>query len=101
MRKIAVLLSFIMLITLLVPLQSFAEGDKGLEDAIKAVKAKITVPDKFTGFNYSIHMEGKKKVWDLNWQYGKEESLGGSIGVSVDENGFIRSYRYYKPSFGE
>jgi len=94
-RKIAILLSILMLVTLLVPVQGFAaEEDQGLEKAIKAVKSKIDIPDSYK-FTSSYSMENGIKVWRLNWDSGDE--LEGSISVRVNEKGTILSYNQYKP----
>lgn len=93
-RKIALLLSVLMLVVCMMPFQVFAEEDKGLETAIKFVKSKITVPDEYTEFNYNILNYKNKRTWDLSWNSKDGE---GSINVRVDEKGNIIDYSSYKP----
>ncbi len=92
-RKVAVLLSIIMLFTFMIPLQSFAENDKGLENAIKIAKQKFKVPDSYK-FTPEVFAENGKKIWGLNWTSKDNES---SIVVRVDEKGTILSYENFKP----
>jgi hypothetical protein len=93
--KIALLLSILLLVTLLIPAQSFAaEDDQGLEAAIKAVKSKIDIPEGYK-LSSSFSMENGVKVWSLNWN--SEDELEGSVYVRVNEKGTILSYNVYKP----
>ncbi len=68
----------------------FAADDNGLQDAVKTVKSKITIPSSYTEFNYRNGTEGDRKIWTLDWN-SKEDV--GSISVSVDDKGNI--LRYY------
>lgn len=93
--KIALLLSMLMIVIILFPVQGLAaEGDQGLEAAIRAVKSKIDIPEGYD-LSTSYSMQGGVKVWRLNWN-GKDE-LDGNIYVSVNERGTILAYDMYKP----
>lgn len=89
-KRIALFLSILMLMTMILPMQSFAAGeDQGLEKALIAVKSKITIPEGFT-LRSSFNMENELKIWSLQWS-SKDESDGG-IYVRVNEKGTILSY---------
>lgn len=97
-RRIALLLAVFMLVAAMVPMQVFAEQDKGLEDAIKLVKSKFTIPDGYSVFNYDVSSYNDKKTWNLNWR--SKDGAEGSINVSVDDRGNILNYSNYKPFNG-
>lgn len=74
-----------------------AEVDSvGLEKAITAAKKVITVPDSFTDFNYSTSQSNVNGTtytyWNLTWN---DVSSGGSMYVTIDENGNLTNYYYY------
>lgn len=95
-RKIALLLSVMMLVVAMIPAQVFAAtNEKGLEEAIKQVKSKLTIPESYTVFTYNVNNYNEKKVWRLNWS-GKD-GVEGSVNASVDEKGNILNYSLYKP----
>lgn len=94
-RKLALFLSVLMLATLLLPVGAFAqETQKGLEEALKNVKAKFDIPEDFK-FDYNVHTENGASVWYLNWssQDGKE----GNISVRIDDAGRILGFDSWKP----
>lgn len=94
-RKIALILSVFMLVTLLLPVQTLAADDKGLENAIKVAKEKFTVPADYK-FDYSMGNENGRTVWYLNWN--SQDGNGGNINVRVDEKGTILGYYSWKPT---
>lgn len=94
--KIAIFLSVLILISSLIPVQVFAAGDNGLENALKSVKSKFEIPATFTEFNYNVNTEGKKQIWNLSWN-GKG-GTEGNVNVRVDDKGTILNYNYYKQS---
>lgn len=96
-RYVAMFLTLAMLFVSLMPMQAFAESDKGLEAAIKGVKSKIDIPEDFIfSKNYDVYtQQDGKKIWYLRWE--SKDDLGGSIMVSADEKGTIYSYEHYKP----
>ena len=66
-RKIALLLSLILLLTMVFPLQGYAAGlDKELENAIRTAKVKFSIPDDYK-FTSSMYTSQDKKIFDLNW----------------------------------
>ena len=94
-RKVAFLLSLLMLVMLLTPLKSSAGIDSGLEQAIKTSREMLDIPTSFTEFNYSVRSEGDKKIWNLMWN--NKDGNGGNVNVTIDEKGIIRNYNYYIP----
>lgn len=95
MKKILTgLLVMSLLLGTLMPINGFAQKDVGLEKAIKVAKEKLHIPKEFTEFNYNVHTSNNKKVWYMNWK--SKEDKGGSIEASVDSNGAILSYNFYK-----
>jgi len=95
-RKIAQILTFVMLVMFLLPVQGIAaEGNKGLERAIKTAKEKFPIPDDYK-FDYNVSTEGGKNIWYLSWS--SKDGFGRQISVRVDENGTILSYNRYDPN---
>lgn len=95
-RKIAVILSFVFILTLLLPLQGFAaELDKGLEAAIKTVKAKFSIPEDYK-FTSNISTSESGMVYYLNWS-SSDTINWGNINVAVDDKGMILNYSRYLP----
>lgn len=92
--KIALVVAIIMVITAALPGFVFAEGDTGLEDAIKSVKQLFDIPESFKDFSYSVNAHGDMKVWELNWRSKGDE--GGSISAMVDNTGDVLNYYSYK-----
>ncbi|MDF2522457.1 MAG: hypothetical protein K0R31_98 [Clostridiales bacterium] len=95
-RKLALVLSVIMLLVAMLPAQVFAEGDSGLQNAIEVVKSKLSIPENFKEFNYNINSNGDRKIWYLNWH--SKDYADGSMDVSVDDSGKIVNYNSYNPS---
>jgi len=94
--KIALLLSFVLIFTLVLPIQGFAaEMSEGLENAIKVARSKFSIPDDYK-FSSSISTSGSKKVYYLNYT-SKDSANPIYINVAVDENGMIVSYNKYTP----
>ncbi|NLD48195.1 MAG: peptidase M4, partial [Clostridiaceae bacterium] len=92
-KRIALVLSFVMLFTAFMPVYTSAAGDAGLEDAIKRVKEFFPIPDSMKDFYYSANTSGDKKVWNLNWN--SKEEMGGSISATVNSEGDILSFNQY------
>ncbi len=96
-RKIAALLSFIFIFTLLIPLQGFAaEMDKELENAIKIVKTKFSIPEDYK-FTSNISTTGTTKIYYLSWRSSDTVNMS-SINASVDDKGTILNYNRYLPN---
>ncbi len=95
-RKIAALLTLVFILTLALPLQSFAaEMDKELENAIRVVKTKFSIPDDYK-FTSSISTSGTQKIYYLSWSSNDELKMS-SINASVDDKGMILNYNKYTP----
>ncbi|MCX7921689.1 MAG: S-layer homology domain-containing protein [Clostridia bacterium] len=92
-KKISLLLSILMLVTVMIPANVFAAADTGFEAALKIAKEKFTIPKDFTKFSYNISTESDKKVWHFTWS--PKDNMGGSMSVTVDENGTIINYYKY------
>lgn len=88
-------LVLLLAVTAFMPVQGLAQEDKALEQAIRAVKAKIEVPENFTEFNYYTYSDGDRISWYLDWN--SKDMLEGSLSVRVDDRGDILSYNLYKP----
>lgn len=96
-RKIALLLSLILLLTMVFPLQGYAAGlDKELENAIRTAKVKFSIPDDYK-FTSSMYTSQDKKIFDLNWT-GEDTIDSVRINVSVDGDGNILNYYRYSPN---
>jgi len=97
MKKILSVL-LVMALILMTGVPAFgAEVDSlGLEKAITAAKNVVTVPDSFTDFNYSTSQNTVNGTtytyWNLTWN---DVSSGGSMYVTIDENGNLTNYYYY------
>jgi hypothetical protein len=80
-----------------VPVLGAEEDSKGLEKAIVAAKKLITVPDNYTDFsNYSNEretIEGKIRVWRLNWS--EKDKKEGYVSATIGENGVLYEYNRY------
>lgn len=95
-RKIALFLSFVIILTLGLPVQVFAAGmDKELENAIKIAKTKFTILDDYK-FTSSISTLGSKKIFYLNWR-SSDNAASININAGIDENGTILNYNRYTP----
>ena len=96
-RKIALILSFIFVLTLAIPAGGFAASmDKALENAIKIAKTKFTIPEDYK-FTSDISTENNKNIFNLYWR-SADTVESGSINVRVDENGTIIGYNKYSQS---
>jgi len=94
--KIALILSFVLIFTLALPVQGFAAGmSKDLENAIKIVRTKFSIPDDYE-FSSSISTSGGRKIFYLNYS-SKDTANPTYIGATVDENGRIVNYSKYSP----
>lgn len=85
------------LFTVCVPAFGAEEDSKGLEQAIIDAKNIIKVPDKYSDFtHYSSEretMDGKVRVWSLNW--AEKEESHGFVSASIGENGLLYEYNKY------
>lgn len=96
-RKIAALLTLIFIFTLTLPLQGFAaEMDKELENAIKIVKTKFSIPEDYK-FTSSISTTETTKIYYLSWRSNDTLNMS-SINASVDDKGLILGYSKYTPN---
>ncbi len=73
---------------------------EALERIITAVKAKITIPEKLTQFDYYLNTGNyyTGATWNLNW-YTKEKDE--RISVQSDQNGNIISFYESKDDYGK
>ena len=70
-RAVSLTLIFLLAIMSWMPVQGLAQDDKALEQAIRAVKAKIRYP-KASEFNYNAISE-RKGLWYLDWRRDRLE----------------------------
>ncbi|MBA1335018.1 MAG: hypothetical protein HPY66_0640 [Firmicutes bacterium] len=89
------MLTLVLIISIMLPAAVSAQEDQGLQRAIEAVRSKFSIPDEYTEFNYNVYTEDGKNIWNLNWNSPK--GLSGSMQVSIDDSGVVRSYYSYKP----
>jgi len=95
-RKLAFILSVVVALTMVFPLQAFAATiDKSLENAIKIAKSKFDIPSDYI-FDSNIGTDGAKKVFYLNWS-SRDTVNGGNVSVTVNEDGVILNYYSYSP----
>ncbi|HHW32060.1 MAG TPA: peptidase M4 [Clostridiaceae bacterium] len=96
-KLLAVLVAMLMLVTAIIPLQGFAAGDdKGLEDAIKAAKSLIEVPEDYKIIS-SFGNEGDMDYWELYWS--SKDDYTGSISVRIRNDGTLLWYDQYKREY--
>lgn len=98
MKKIiSMLLVIAMMITFVMPViaSSDTSAEKGLENAIKAVKGKINIPKECNKFTYNIFNQNGAIAWNLGWS---NEEIQKYINVTIDENNLITSYNSYQYS---
>jgi len=93
-KIISYLLALLMLLSSM-GVSALAAGDTdGLSSAIAAAKSKFPVPEEYKKFSYDVNEQGGDKVWQLSWN----SESGGSISMSVDSSGRLRSYYRYANS---
>ncbi len=93
-RKLAAILSLILIFTLLLPMGAFAaEMDKQLENAIKIVKTKFAIPEDYK-FSSNISTSETTKIYYLSWRSNDTVNMS-SINASVDDKGTILNYNRY------
>lgn len=96
-RKIALLLSLIIVLTMALPLHGYAaEIDKELENAIRTAKTKFSIPEDYK-FTSSIYTSKAKKIYQLSWR-SQDTIDAANINVSVDGDGNILNYYRYSSS---
>lgn len=100
MRKIiSLVLTVALLITFMAPVmaaESTTTADKGLEAAIKAVKAKIEIPTDCTKFSYNFYTQDSRTIWNFTWSNEKTHKF---VNVSIDNDNFISNYNCYQYSY--
>lgn len=71
---------------------SEAPSKDALEKAIKAVKAKVTIPTEYSDFNYYFYNTSTylDSYWSLTWKNPKDNSF---IQVDCDQENHITNYR--------
>ena len=94
-RAVSLTMVFLLAVMAWMPAQGLARDGEGLEQAIRAVKAKIQVPESLTEFNYNSYSEDDRMVWYLDWT--SKDRLDGNLSVRVDNKGTILGYSFYKP----
>jgi len=94
-KTTAILLSLFLFFTVFAPGSAFAQNDKELEQVIKIAREKLSIPESFQEFDYSMNIEQQRKIWYLNWN--SKNVTDGSISVSINDLGTILNYHYYKP----
>jgi len=96
-KILAAVVATLMLATVIIPAQGFAAGeDKGLEDAIKAAKSLIEVPEDYK-LTSSFGNEGDMDYWELFWN--SKDDLGGSISARIRNDGTLLWYDQYKREY--
>ena len=99
MKKfVSLILVVALLITFMSPVMASnsVSADKGLENAIKAVKGKINIPADLTKFTYNIYNQDGNAIWNLSWNNEERQKY---VSVTIDDSGFISSYSSYNYSY--
>ncbi|KPU45473.1 hypothetical protein OXPF_07060 [Oxobacter pfennigii] len=94
-KKTSILLVLTLLISLVIPVTSFAEDNTGLNNAISTAKNLIGIIETYDDFSYNMYTTDGKTVYGLNWRDSK--NLKGSVDVTIDSNNRILNYYSYKP----
>ncbi|WP_026486900.1 YcdB/YcdC domain-containing protein [Caldanaerobius polysaccharolyticus] len=94
-KKFALLMVLTTLLTILVPVQGFAQYDKELENAITKAKSLFDISESYDRFSSNLSIYNGVKTYTLNWSDSKNKL--GSILVTIDSNGNILNYNRYKP----
>lgn len=94
-KTISIMLTLVLIISVMLPAVVSAQEDQGLQRAIEAAKSKFSIPAEYTEFNYNVYTEDGRNIWNLNWNSPK--GLNGSMQVSIDDKGVVRSYYSYRP----
>ena len=84
-RFVALVLSLCMVFTMCIT--AGAADDKGLTEAVKAVKAVIDIPEEYSEFNYRTIQNESGYIWSLQWS-----SENGEVYVRINQDGEILSY---------
>ncbi|NLP14747.1 MAG: S-layer homology domain-containing protein [Clostridium sp.] len=98
-RKIVLVIALAMIVSLVFPGFVMAEGDPGLENAIRTVKKFFEIPEELSEFSYSADSRDGISYWNLSW-YGKDYK-GSNISATVDSTGDILYYSCYKYEEGQ
>ncbi len=93
-KVISLLLAVVLLVTFITPVMASGSvsADKGLENAIKAVKEKIDIPADCKNFTYNIYSQNGTATWNLVWS---NEETPKYINVTIDGDNFITNYSSY------
>lgn len=75
---------------------SDAPSKDALENAIKSVKAKVTIPAEYSDFNYTFYNTSTylDSYWSLTWKNPKDNSF---IQVDCDQENHITNYMKESP----
>ncbi len=94
-KKILKVVSFMLMISLMLPLAVFGEEqyDKKLQDAILRSKELFNITDTYDKFDYNVSSSGEKVTFYLNWTNSKEDSKG--VNVTIDAEGTVLNYNKY------
>lgn len=106
--KFKVLLSSLMAIALMispvayaaefvdVPVKEYEPDSAALEEIIKLVKPKLSIPEEYSVFEWYFSGENiySDHSWELMWS--SEKSGEGHVSVSCDDKGRITNYYSYK-----
>lgn len=95
-KSIAAMIAMMMLVVILLPIQTIAATkDVSLESAIKIAKSNFSVPKDYTIFESNLWNNNGENVWNLLWR--SKDNSGGSINVSIKQDGTIINYNNWKP----
>lgn len=93
-KKISIILSLVMLVTLIIPLQVYTEYDKELRKAILKGKELFNITEEYDKFDYDVRNYNGKTQFNLRWfdTAGKLDT----INATIDEDGNIIRYNSYE-----
>lgn len=92
-RSISLILTLLMLITFVIPVNALEGYDKELENAIKKAKSLFSITNNLDKFEYYINSYSSTVEYYLRW-YDSTEKFGG-VEVTIDSDGMVKSYYRY------
>jgi predicted small secreted protein len=98
-RKLVLVIALSMIASLVFPSFVMAQGDPGLENAIKTVKKYFKIPEELSEFSYSVDSRDGISYWNLSW-YTKDYK-DSNISATVDSTGDVLYYSCYKYEEGQ
>ncbi len=98
MRKsISLFITFIMIFMMVAPSMTFADYDKGLQEAILKAKELFSITEEYDVFNYSVSSNNSETEYSLSWS-DSGNKLGG-IRITINGDGNVTNYYKYDRNY--